>query len=87
MDNLSILVYEGVFKQYLNPIHLASHDIILVTYETLRRELDRVHHHEFLLKLRYRKHYSYPPSPLLGIQWWRVCLDEAQIVETSNSKV
>lgn len=26
------------------------------------------------------------PSPLPCIEWWRVCLDEAQMVEGTNSK-
>lgn len=81
------MVYNGVFKEYINPLHLISKDIILVTYETIRKELDRVRHHEFSIKLRRPKNYAYPPSPLLAIKWWRICLDEAQMVEFSHSKV
>lgn len=81
------MIYKGVSKEYINPLHLILKDIVLVTYETIRKELDRVHHHEFTRKLRHPKSYSYPPSPLLAIRWWRVCLDEAQMVEASHSKV
>lgn len=35
---------------------------------------------------RKRKRYRVVPSPLLKIQWWRVCLDEAQRVETPTAK-
>lgn len=87
MSALSILIYKGVALHYHNPLHLAKHDIIMVTYETLRRELDRVHHNEFSCILRHHKRYTYPPSPLLALCWWRVCLDEAQTVETTNAKV
>ncbi|XP_019848691.1 PREDICTED: E3 ubiquitin-protein ligase SHPRH-like isoform X2 [Amphimedon queenslandica] len=86
MDSAQIMVYNGVFKEYINPLHLISKDIILVTYETIRKELDRVRHHEFSIKLRRPKSYAYPPSPLLAIKWWRICLDEAQMVESSHSK-
>ena len=81
------MVYWGVSHRYLNPLHIMSHDIVLVTYEILRKELDRVHHHEFTLMLRKRKRSAYPPSPLLAINWWRVCLDEAQTVESITAKV
>ncbi len=66
---------------------MAKHDIVMVTYETLRKELARVHHHEFSIVLRKRKVSHYPPSPLLAIKWWRICLDEAQTVESINAKV
>ncbi len=82
-----MMVYKGVSRVYVNPLHIMSHDIVLVTYETLRKELDRVHYHEFSVMLRKRKVYSYPPSPLLALNWWRVCLDEAQTVESVNTKV
>jgi E3 ubiquitin-protein ligase SHPRH len=86
IDSLKIMLYSGVAKSYINPLHIALYDIVLVTYEVIRKELDRVHHHDFMLKLRHRKSYVYSPSPLLAINWWRICLDEAQLVETSTSK-
>ena len=81
------MVYWGVSRRYVNPLHIIPHDIVVVTYETLRKELDRVRHHEFSFVLRKRKVSRYPPSPLLAIKWWRICLDEAQTVESVNAKV
>ena len=26
------------------------------------------------------------PSPLTSIQWWRICLDEAQMIESTQAK-
>ncbi|KAB7507906.1 E3 ubiquitin-protein ligase SHPRH [Armadillidium nasatum] len=42
----------------------------------------------YLLKRRFRyaKRFMTTPSPLPCIEWWRVCLDEAQMVEGTNSK-
>lgn len=81
------MVYAGVNHRYINPLRILSQDIVMVTYESLRRELDRVHHQEFTRMLRKKKKWAYPPSPLLAIHWWRVCLDEAQMVESVNTKV
>lgn len=35
--------------------------------------------------LRNRKRYRVIPSPLIGVEWWRVILDEAQKVETPTA--
>jgi len=32
------------------------------------------------------KRFLAPPSPLPCVQWWRLCLDEAQMVECTGSK-
>ena len=64
---------------------LAQQDIVMVSYETLQKELDIVHHYELSGVLRHKR-YTHPPSPLVDLCWWRVCLDEAQTVDT-NAKV
>ena len=38
-------------------------------------------------RLRYAKRYMAVPSPLPAVEWWRVCLDEAQMVECPTAKV
>lgn len=69
---------------------LARHDVVLTTYEVLRAEL---HLHSDTAagdatrgSLRYRKKYDVIPTPLPRLVWWRVCLDEAQMVEGSATK-
>jgi E3 ubiquitin-protein ligase SHPRH len=37
-------------------------------------------------RLRHVKRFLAPPSPLPCVQWWRLCLDEAQMVECTGSK-
>jgi hypothetical protein len=50
---------------------LAQYDIVIGTYETLRKDL--------------RITTSKLQSPLLHCQWWRIILDEAQMVYSSPS--
>ena len=86
-DSLRVLRYRGVSSRYLNPVEVITYNIVLVTYETLKLELYRVQFHDYSLALRKKKRYSYPPSPLLAICWWRIILDEAQVVESVTAKV
>ena len=37
--------------------------------------------------LRYDKRYVALPSPLTAVMFWRICLDEAQMVESTTAKV
>ena len=38
--------YRGVQVAYVSPLELASYDVVLVTYETLREELNYANSHE-----------------------------------------
>lgn len=59
---------------------LASYDVVLTTYNTLSRE---IHYTGGAPErnLRHQKKFKPRKTPLLRIDWWRVCLDEAQMVE------
>ena len=67
-------LYEGVKRAtgYVPPAELASYDIVLVTYETLRTEFYHATSQEVSWNLRHRKRYVCYPSPLPAVHWWRV---------------
>lgn len=70
---------------WISPMELASYDIILIDYETLESEfkyIDRNPRRRLVRPL----HHMIVKSPLLYVNWWRVCLDEAQMVSSSVSK-
>lgn len=58
-----------------------KYDVVLTTYSTLRRE---VHFAEDPpdRNMRHAPKFERKHSPLIRIKWWRVCLDEAQMVES-----
>ena len=75
----------------MDPAYLASFDIILTTYACLARELmfdmggaegGKAAPEKRQRVLRHAKRYRVPPSPLTQIKWWRVCLDEAQMIDS-----
>ncbi|KAF5541231.1 rad8 Rdh54p [Fusarium mexicanum] len=87
---LSVKVYEGRKRiseadEQQATDELAGHDIILTTYSVLSSEL----HFTITPPERSRRHarvYDRPKSPLVQISWWRICLDEAQMIESGYSQ-
>ncbi|GJC82189.1 putative ATP-dependent helicase C144.05 [Colletotrichum liriopes] len=60
---------------------LAYQDVVITTYPTLSAEL------HFAMKppersRRQERKYERAGSPLTKISWWRICLDEAQMIES-----
>jgi len=85
-------VYQGVKKHgFIQPHALAEHDVVITTYDVLRSELNYVDlphsNSEDGRRFRNQKRYMAVPSPLVAVQWWRICLDEAQMVECPTAKV
>ena len=64
---------------------LANNDVVLTTYNILGREIHYAQEKPDR-QLRDRKRDEPPKSPLTQISWWRVCLDEAQMVESGVSQ-
>lgn len=90
-SSLRVLVYQGVKKDgFLQPHFLAEQDIVIITYDVLRSELNYVDiphsNSEGGRRLRNQKRYMAIPSPLVAVEWWRICLDEAQMVECPTVK-
>ncbi|KAH0318952.1 hypothetical protein KCU71_g4847, partial [Aureobasidium melanogenum] len=90
--DLSVLHYKGVSdvgssKRGTQSIlaDLAQCDVVLTTYSVLAKEVHfAVDPPERSLRQRERKR-TRPRSPLVQMHWWRVCLDEAQMVESGVS--
>ncbi len=92
--HLSVMAYAGMARSCTTEAEeadmieqLASHDVVVTTYSDLKSELhfalqppDRNMRSNRDDEKRYR-----PRSPLVQLSWWRVCLDEAQEVESGVS--
>ncbi|KAH9620305.1 hypothetical protein KSS87_014794 [Heliosperma pusillum] len=89
--SLTTCVYEGVRdisvgnSPAMDINELASADIVLTTYDVLKDDLshDSERHEGDRRLMRYEKRYPVVPTLLTRISWWRVCLDEAQMVESN----
>lgn len=70
---------------------LAEQEVVITTYDVLRSELNYVDiphsNSEDGRRFRNQKRYMAIPSPLVAVEWWRICLDEAQMVECTTAKV
>lgn len=92
-SNLKVLVYEGLHR---NARNAATHtdaqfvetfcqsDVVLATYSVLADELNYAP--QPLRDLRHEKRYARRVSPITQIMWWRVVLDEAQMIEGGTNK-
>ncbi|KAM4771429.1 E3 ubiquitin-protein ligase SHPRH [Rhinophrynus dorsalis] len=90
-SSLRVMVYQGVKKHgFLQPRMLAEQDVVITTYDVLRTELNYVDiphsNSEDGRRFRNQKRYMAVPSPLVAVEWWRICLDEAQMVECTTAK-
>ncbi|RDX63983.1 E3 ubiquitin-protein ligase SHPRH, partial [Mucuna pruriens] len=89
--SLKTCVYEGVRDtsfsntSLMDISDLASADIVLTTYDVLKEDLshDSDRHEGDRHFLRFQKRFPVIPTLLTRIYWWRVCLDEAQMVESN----
>ncbi|XP_059166232.1 E3 ubiquitin-protein ligase SHPRH-like [Physella acuta] len=89
--SIRVFIYTGVAKLgYIQPQTLAQQDIVITTYDVLRKELDYVNiphtNSESGRRFRHPKRFLATPSPLVAVEWWRICLDEAQMVECVTTK-
>ncbi|KXX75155.1 putative ATP-dependent helicase IRC20 [Madurella mycetomatis] len=91
--SLKVMYYPGIRKvaklkdgAELSTENLAQQDVVITTYEVLRTEIWAASD-EPGRSMRNEKQYERLKSPLVQLSWWRVCIDEAQMVEnwTNNA--
>ncbi|KAG5931901.1 hypothetical protein E4U60_005715 [Claviceps pazoutovae] len=59
---------------------LCGYDVVITTYFVLSEELHYAYEPPKRSR-RYERVYRRRKSPLIMISWWRICLDEAQMIE------
>jgi len=91
--SLKVMFYPGVRRlaklkdaDELSVERLAEQDVVVTTYEILRKDIWAASD-EPVRSMRNEKQYERVKSPLVQLSWWRVCIDEAQMVEnwTNNA--
>ncbi|GAB7357449.1 hypothetical protein MBLNU459_g8372t2 [Dothideomycetes sp. NU459] len=89
---LSVYHYTGISSvtrstkdQQLLLNELATADVVLMTYGVLGKEVHYALDPPDRSLRRRAKTYTRARSPLVRMHWWRVCLDEAQMVESGVS--
>lgn len=88
--SLRVIDYQGCRKLEEEEEHsavakLASYNVVITTYSVLSQELHFATDPPERSR-RYERAYKRPKSPLVQISWWRVCLDEAQMIESGVSQ-
>ncbi|KAJ5500538.1 Zinc finger RING-type [Penicillium expansum] len=63
---------------------LAEFDVVLTTYNVIAKEIHYVGAAP-QRSLRHEKRFVQRKTPLVRLSWWRVCLDEAQMIESGVS--
>ncbi|KAH7033297.1 SNF2 family N-terminal domain-containing protein [Microdochium trichocladiopsis] len=85
---LRVMTYEGMKKTKASEKDIIeqfkAHDVVIVTYNVLQAEIHFAEDPPDRAMRRERK-YHRPKSPLVQLSWWRVCLDEAQQIESGVS--
>ncbi|CAI9091902.1 OLC1v1027013C1 [Oldenlandia corymbosa var. corymbosa] len=89
--SLRICIYDGVKDTLCSDTssvdinELVNADIVLTTYDALKDDLshDSDRYEADRRSLRFEKRYPVVPTLLTRILWWRICLDEAQMVESN----
>ena len=90
--DIKVLFYRGTKTSgYIQPRQLASnYDIVVTTYGVLQSETNYVDlpHNNSTDGRRFRnaKRWMAVPAVLPCINWWRICLDEAQMIETTTTR-
>ena len=88
--DLNVYIYHGLRAEAEDANHeellhrLSRQDVVLTTFNVLSKEIHHAEKHE--RNLRHKKRYEKRLSPLTRNLWWRVVLDEAQMIEGGVSQ-
>ncbi|XP_065365815.1 E3 ubiquitin-protein ligase SHPRH [Calliphora vicina] len=86
--SLRVLIYEGVLSgKWISPRQLGEYDIVLTDYNVLRAEIYYTQDNVSERTTRNKPRSMRASTPILMLDWWRVLLDEAQMVESKTSRV
>jgi E3 ubiquitin-protein ligase SHPRH len=88
--HIKVFHYEGIkahskvnASDLLNS--LATSDVVISTYSVLAAEIHFTQLNP-TKRLRNESKYPRPNSPIMGLSWWRILMDEAQMIESGVSK-
>ncbi|QQP35169.1 SNF2 histone linker PHD RING helicase_ E3 ubiquitin protein ligase, partial [Caligus rogercresseyi] len=86
---LRIFYYKGIKSAgYIQPRVLGNYDLIVTTFTVLTSETNHINlphsNSSKGRKFRNPKRFMAIPSPLPVVEWWRICLDEAQMIEGTS---
>lgn len=85
---LRVFLYPGVLSgKWINPYQLAKYDIVITDYNVFKRDIYYTQENASERITRNKPRYMRANTPLLMLNWWRVVLDEAQMVESNKTKV
>ncbi|XP_073834180.1 E3 ubiquitin-protein ligase SHPRH isoform X2 [Musca autumnalis] len=85
---LRVLLYDGVCGgKWISPRQLANYDVVLTDYNILTKEIYYTNENASERVMRNKPRSIRVKTPILMLEWYRVCLDEAQMVESNQSHV
>ncbi|KAG0001942.1 hypothetical protein BGZ79_003903 [Entomortierella chlamydospora] len=79
---LRVFMYTEGSHESVTTQQLAQYDVVLTTYHILSKEVRYTNHYD--RPRRYERQHVPRTSHFIAIDWWRVCLDEAQMIEGSS---
>lgn len=86
--SLRVFLYEGIVSgKWISPRQLADYDVILSDYNILSKEIYYTNENDSDRLMRNKPRSIRMKTPILMLEWYRVCLDEAQMVESNTSNV
>ncbi|KAK9711590.1 hypothetical protein K7432_007738 [Basidiobolus ranarum] len=72
-------------KDNFSTEELSRYDVVVISFDILSKQLYYAQETKSRSR-RFPSKYKYSPSPLVKILWWRVVIDEVQIVESLSSR-